>query len=76
MLLMSYSLLVRVFFLTSCARDGAGQLADRLFWSVTGVEGLDSPLPLLGARRLLALRCSSDATRQMWTGGNYGDTRQ
>ena len=74
MLLMSYSLLVRVFFLTSCARDGAGQLADRVLWSATGVEGLDSPLPLLGTRRLLALRCNSDATRGIWTGGNYCDT--
>ena len=62
MLLMSYSLLVLVFrCLTNCERVGAGQLADNRPCSVTGVDGLDSPLPLLGAFRLLARRCSNEA---------------
>ena len=61
MLLMSYSLLVLDFLFTICDNVGVGQLEERKPCSATGVAGLDSPLPLLGARKLLARRCSNDA---------------
>ena len=64
MLLISYSLLVLDFLFTICDKVGVGQLAERMLCSLIGVAGLDSPLPLLGARKLFARRCNNEARKK------------